>query len=82
MRRKWPAPRSLSAEAYPYFFFDTNANGQADADEAVFPNSYKSSDVATAWKSRIQLPDFTESPGAYVHGGKYITVFCTIRLKA
>lgn len=65
------APIAYSAEAYPYFFIDTNANGQADADEAVFPNSYKS------WTARLEKAAYNyqtslKDPGAYVHGGKYI----------
>lgn len=62
---------AYSSDAYPYFFVDTNANGTADADEAVFPNAYKS------WTPRLLKAAYNyqtsiKDPGAYAHGGKYI----------
>jgi hypothetical protein len=56
--------------AYPYFFIDTNADGQPDEDEAVFPNQYD------AWTPRLVKAAYNyqtsqKDPGAYVHGGKY-----------
>ena len=63
-------PIAYSAEAYPYFFIDTNSNGQVDTDEAAFSNSYKS------WTARLEKAAYNyqgsvKDPGAYVHGGKY-----------
>ncbi len=57
--------------AYPYFFVDTNGNGQADPDEANFQNRYN------AWTPRLLKAAYNyqtsmKDPGAYVHGGKYI----------
>jgi len=62
---------AYSADAYPYFFIDTNENGTADADEANFGNAYKS------WTPRLEKAAYNyqtslKDPGAYVHGGKYI----------
>ncbi|HZW02654.1 MAG TPA: cytochrome c3 family protein, partial [Anaerolineaceae bacterium] len=59
------------ADAYPYFFIDTNANGTLEEDEAAFPNSYN------AWTARLAKAAFNyqtsiKDPGAYAHGGKYI----------
>ena len=56
---------------YPYFFIDTNADGQPDEDEAVFPNQY------VAWTPRLVKAAYNyqtslKDPGAYAHGGKYI----------
>jgi hypothetical protein len=56
--------------AYPYFFIDTNADGQPDEGEAVFPNQYD------AWTPRLVKAAYNyqtsqKDPGAYVHGGKY-----------
>jgi len=64
-------PIVYSNDAYPYFFVDTNANGQLDADEAKFPNAYKS------WTARMEKAAYNyltsiKDPGSYVHGGKYI----------
>jgi hypothetical protein len=64
-------PIVYDAHAYPYFFIDTNANGKADEDEAVFPNQYN------AWTARLLKAAYNyqvslKDPGAYAHGGKYI----------
>jgi len=64
-------PIVYSAEAYPYFFIDTNKNGQPDEDEIKFPNRYN------AWTPRLEKAAFNyqvsvKDPGGYAHGGKYI----------
>ncbi|MBT8413462.1 MAG: polyheme membrane-associated cytochrome C, partial [Boseongicola sp.] len=35
------APVVYSSHAYPYFFADTNADGEATDDEAIYPNRYQ-----------------------------------------
>jgi len=65
------SPIVYDSAAYPYFFIDTNANGETDADEAAFPNRYASWTprlVQAAYNFQTSMKD----PGAYVHGGKYI----------
>jgi len=60
-----------SAEAYPYFFIDTNADGVTDEAEAAFPNKYASWTprlLKAAYNYQVSIKD----PGAYAHGGKYI----------
>lgn len=57
--------------AYPYFFIDTNGNGQADPDEAQFQNQFN------AWTARLARAAYNyqtslKDPGAYAHGGKYV----------
>lgn len=64
-------PIAYSAAAYPYFFIDTNADGQAGEDEAVFPNAYKS------WTSRLLKAAYnyqvaSKDPGEFAHNGKYV----------
>jgi hypothetical protein len=64
-------PIVYSGAAYPYFFVDTNANGEADPDEANFGNRY------TAWTPRLLRGVYnflyaSKDPGAYVHNGMYI----------
>ena len=64
-------PLVYNAAAYPYFFNDTNADGQAGEDESVFPNAFN------AWTPRLTKAAYNyqvslKDPGAYVHGGKYI----------
>ncbi|RME54991.1 MAG: hypothetical protein D6790_16330, partial [Caldilineae bacterium] len=57
--------------SYPYFFLDTNGNGEADEDEVAFANQYN------AWSPRLLKAAYNyqtsiKDPGAYAHGGKYI----------
>ncbi|MFQ6014472.1 MAG: cytochrome c3 family protein [Anaerolineae bacterium] len=64
-------PIVYDAHAYPYFFIDTNANGQPDEDEVVYPNKYN------AWTARLLKAAYNyqvsiKDPGAFAHGGKYI----------
>jgi len=64
-------PLGYSAAAYPYFFNDTNADGELTEDEAVFPNAYKS------WTPRLvkaayNFQTVSKDPGGYAHGGKYL----------
>lgn len=65
------APIVYDSHSYPYFFNDTNGDGEASEDEAVFPNQYSSWTprlVRTAYNYQVSLKD----PGNYAHGGKYI----------
>ncbi len=64
-------PIVYDAHAYPYFFVDTNGNGQVDEGEAVRENAYK------AWTGRLLKAAYNyqvsvKDPGAFAHGGKYI----------
>jgi len=59
------------AHAYPYFFADTNGNGEADEDEANSENSFK------GWTPRLLRAAYNfqwvaKDPGAFAHNGKYI----------
>jgi hypothetical protein len=59
------------SHAYPYFFIDTDANGEVDEGEAVFPNAYNAWTprlVKAAYNYQVSLKD----PGAFAHGGKYV----------
>lgn len=57
--------------SYPYFFIDSDGNGEASADEASFPNQYN------AWTPRLLKAAYNyqvsrKDPGTFAHGGKYI----------
>ena len=59
-----------SPSAYPYWFADTNGDGQAQDDEAVAANGYK------AWTARLLKAAYNyqlsvKDPGKFAHGGKY-----------
>lgn len=56
---------------YPYFFIDTDGDGEVSAGEAVFPNQFN------AWTPRLAKAAYNyqvslKDPGRYAHGGKYI----------
>ena len=60
-----------SSAAYPYFFLDTDENGQVDPGEAVFPNQYNT------WTPRLLQASYnyqyaSKDPGGYAHNGAYI----------
>ncbi len=64
-------PIGYDANAYPYFFNDTNGDGELAADEAVFPNAFAS------WSPRLLKAAYnfmtvSKDPGGYAHGGKYL----------
>ena len=66
------SPIAYTADAYPYFFIDTNGNGEVDGEEGAVPNAFKS------WTARLQKAAYNyqmsvKDPGAFAHGGKYIT---------
>jgi hypothetical protein len=59
------------SHAYPYFFIDTNENGETDEDEANYGNQYN------AWTPRLVKAAYNyqvsfKDPGTFAHGGKYI----------
>jgi hypothetical protein len=59
------------SHSYPYFFIDTNADGEVAEDEAAFPNRYASWTprlLKAAYNYQVSLKD----PGEFAHGGKYI----------
>ncbi len=62
---------AYNPDSYPYFFADTNGNGEADPDESVRENGYK------AWTPRLLRAAYnyqfsTKDPGAFAHNGLYI----------
>ncbi|WP_235679235.1 polyheme membrane-associated cytochrome C [Aquibium microcysteis] len=65
------APIGYAKETFPYFFADTNADGQIGPDEAVFPNRYRS------WTPRLLKAAYNyqvaaKDPGGYVHNPSYM----------
>jgi hypothetical protein len=55
----------------PYFFVDSNGNGEVDEGEAANSNAYN------AWTGRLLKAAYnyqfsTNDPGAFIHGGKYV----------
>jgi hypothetical protein len=63
-------PIAYNPAAYPYFFVDTNGNGQADKDESVSTNAFK------AWTGRLAKAAYNyqtsiKDPGFFAHNAKY-----------
>ena len=64
-------PTVYDAEAYPYFFIDSDGDAQVDEEEAAYSNRYNGWTarlVRAAYNYQVSLKD----PGAFAHGGKYI----------
>jgi len=62
---------AYDSQAYPYFFNDTNADGEAGEDEANYGNQYATWTprlLQAAYNYQVSLKD----PGGFAHGGKYI----------
>ncbi len=64
-------PIAYSDAAYPYFFIDTNEDGKATPDEAIFPNRYASF-TPRLLQAAYNYQYAKKDPGGYVHNGKYI----------
>ncbi|WP_137702724.1 polyheme membrane-associated cytochrome C [Marimonas lutisalis] len=63
-------PIGYTADAYPYFFNDSDGSGAIEAAEAVYPNAYKS------WTPRLLKAAYNfqavkKDPGAYAHNPAY-----------
>ncbi|WP_420640781.1 cytochrome c3 family protein [Candidatus Leptofilum sp.] len=57
--------------SYPYFFIDSDGNGEVSEGEAAFPNAYN------GWTPRLAKAAYNyqaslKDPGRYAHGGKYM----------
>jgi hypothetical protein len=57
--------------SYPYWFNDTNGNGEADEDELSFPNQFAS------WTPRLLKAAYNyhlviEDPGGFMHNASYL----------
>jgi hypothetical protein len=64
-------PIVYDSHAYPYFFIDTNGNGEPDPDEANYGNQYNT------WTPRLLKAAYNyqyaaKDPGAYAHNAPYI----------
>ena len=64
------APIVYDSHAYPYFFADTNGDGEAQEDEANYGNQYR------AWTPNLLKAAYnyqlaSKDPGNFAHGGKY-----------
>jgi len=66
-----PAAIVYDVNSYPYFFIDSNGNGEADSTETAAANRYAS------WSPRLlqaayNLHYASKDPGAFAHNGQYM----------
>lgn len=64
-------PIAYNEGSYPYFFVDTNDDGQTDEEEATNANRY------TKWSPRLLRAAYNfqfvhKDPGGFVHNSKYL----------
>lgn len=64
-------PIIYDSGAYPYFFADTNGNGESDPGEAIYPNAYASWTV-NLLEAAYNYQYATKDPGGFAHNGKYV----------
>ena len=61
----------IYAKQFPYFFIDSDDDGEVDQEETAFPNQY------STWTPRLVRTAYNyhfvhEDPGAYVHNARYV----------
>lgn len=65
-------PIVYDSHSYPYFFIDTNANGEVDEGEAAFPNRYNAF-TPRLLQATYNFQMYEKDPGAFAHNAKYHT---------
>jgi len=60
----------IYAEAYPYFFIDTDGDGEAGEGEAAFPNRYNAF-TPTLLQTTYNYQVSKKDPGGYAHNADY-----------
>jgi hypothetical protein len=65
------APIAYAAASYPYWYNDTNANGEADADEINGDNRYAHW-TPTLLRAAYNYQYVSKDPGAFAHNSRYI----------
>jgi hypothetical protein len=64
-------PIAYDEHVYPYFFVDTDGDGEVDPGEAIYSNQYN------AWTPRLLRAAYNhqfaaKDPGAYAHNSRYV----------
>jgi hypothetical protein len=65
------APLVYAPANYPYWYNDTNANGEADADEINRDNQYASW-TPTLLRAAYNYQYVSKDPGAFAHNSRYV----------
>jgi hypothetical protein len=64
-------PIIYDSHSYPYFFVDTNGNGEVDPGEAIYPNAYSLFD-AKLLKAAYNFQVSKKDPHGFIHNSKYV----------
>jgi hypothetical protein len=64
-------PIIYDSHSYPYFFVDTNGNGQVDPGESSYGNGYNAF-TPRSLKAAYNYQYAQKDPGAFAHNGKYV----------
>ena len=59
------------SHAYPYFFIDTDGNGESDPGEAIYPNAYNTW-TPDLLRAAYNYQYAQKDPGAFAHNAKYV----------
>jgi hypothetical protein len=62
----------IFAPNYPYFFIDTDGNGEVDPGENAYPNNYNELWTPRLIKASYNYLFSVKDPGAFAHNGAYI----------
>jgi hypothetical protein len=65
------APLIYDSHSYPYWFNDSDENGEVDPGEAIYPNSYKSW-TPNLLKAAYNYQYAVKDPGAFAHNAEYV----------
>ena len=65
------APLVYDSHAFPYFFNDSNGNGETDPGEAIYPNAYKSW-TPNLLKAAYNYQYAAKDPGGFAHNAEYV----------
>jgi len=65
------APLVYDSHAYPYFFNDSDGDGESGPGEAIYPNAYKSW-TPNSLKAAYNFQYASKDPGGFAHNGSYI----------
>lgn len=64
-------PIIYDSHGYPYFFNDTNGNGEVDPGEGIYPNRYTQFD-AKLLKAAYNYQTSKKEPHGFIHNSKYV----------